>query len=111
MKSNTDHWQSFSSSKVITLSPRGIPFVPGVGLILLGALIFLAPKFFLAAIAMFFILLGLGCCYIAWKFISFKKHVQKMAQEFNNSLDPRLFNAQNDDIDITDTDSKKILFH
>lgn len=111
MKSNTDHWQSFSSSKVITISPRGIPFVPGVGLILLGALILLAPKFFLAAIAMFFMLLGLACCYIAWKFISFKKQVQKMAQEFHNSIDPRVFSAHNDDIDITDTDNKKILFH
>jgi uncharacterized membrane protein YobD (UPF0266 family) len=111
MKSNTEHWQSFSSSKVITLSPRGVPFMPGVGLILLGTVIFLAPKFFLAAIAMFFVLLGVACCYVAWKFMSFKKHVQQMAESFQSSVDINAFNAQNDDIDITDTESKKILFH
>lgn len=111
MKSNTDHWHSFSSSKIITVSPRGVPFVPGVGLILLGALIFLAPKFFLAAIAMFFVLLGVACCYIAWKFMSFKKRVQKMAEQFQSSVDINAFNIQNDDIDITESDSKKILFH
>ena len=111
MKSNTNHWHSFSSHKVITMSPRGVPFVPGVGLILLGALIFLAPKFFLAAIAMFFIFLGVACCYIAWKFLSFKKQVQKMAQEFHDSVERHTFTVQNDDIDISESDTKKILFH
>ena len=87
--------------------------MPGLGLIMIGAVIFLAPKFFLAAIAMFFVLLGVACCYVAWKFMSFKKHVQKMAEQFQSSVDINTFNVQNDDIDITDmdSDSKKILFH
>ena len=93
------------------MSPRGVPFVPGIGLIVLGAVIFLAPKLFLATIATFFVLLGAACCYIAWKFIAFKRHVTKLAEELHNSVEIRAFQAQNDDIDITEDDSTKILFH
>jgi hypothetical protein len=96
----------------VTISPRGVPFMPGIGLILLGAIIFLAPKFFLAAVGSFFVLLGIAACYIAWKFLSFKRQLSKLAEEFRNGADIRAFQVQNsDDIDITETDSKKIYFH
>jgi hypothetical protein len=86
--------------------------MPGVGLILLGAIVFLAPKFFLAAVGTFFVLLGIGACYIAWKLLSFKRQVTKLAEEFQNSVDIRAFKVQNnDDIDITEPDSKKIYYH
>jgi len=112
MQRNTNQWKHLSGVKVITVSPRGIPFMPGIGLILLGAIVFLAPKFFLAAIGTFFVLLGVAACYIAWKFMSFKRHVSKLAEELHNSVDIRAFKVQNsDDIDITETDSKKIYYH
>ena len=112
MRPNPNNWKHFSTTKVITISPRGIPFIPGIGLVLLGAIIFLAPKFFLVAISTFLILVGAMCCYIAWKFVSFKRQVTKLAEEFQNSVEIRAFQVQNhDDIDITDTDTKKILFH
>lgn len=111
MRRNTANFKVLSSHKVIELSPRGVPFIPGIGLIILGAVIFLAPKLFLATIATFFVLLGAACCYVAWKFIAFKRHVTKLAEELHNSVEIRSFHAQNDDIDITDPESKKILFH
>ena len=112
MQRNTNQWKQFSGAKVVTVSPRGIPFMPGIGLILLGAIIFLAPRFFLAAIGTFFVLLGIAACYIAWKFMSFKRQVAKLAEEFQNGVDIRAFQVQNsDDIDITEPDSKKIYYH
>ncbi len=112
MQRDQNQWKHFSGAKIVTISPRGVPFIPGLGLILLGAVVFLAPKFFLAAIGAFFLLLGIAACYIAWKFLSFKRQVSKLAEEFQNSVDIRAFKVQNsDDIDITEPDSKKIYYH
>jgi Flp pilus assembly protein TadB len=112
MQRKTNHWKQLSGAKIVRVNPTRVPFIPGIGLILLGAIIFLAPKFFLAAIGTFFVLLGIGACYIAWKFMAFKRQVSKLAEEFQNSVDVRSFQVQNsDDIDITETDSKKIYYH
>lgn len=112
MPNNTNHFMHFSTGKIATVSPQGVPFMPGVGLILLGAVIFLAPKFFLAAVAAFFVLLGVAACYVAWKFMAFKRQVSKMAQEFQHNVEVRAFQVQNhDDIDITELDSKKTYYH
>jgi hypothetical protein len=44
--------------------------------------------------------------------MAFKRQVSKLAEEFQNSVDVRSFQVQNsDDIDITETDSKKIYYH
>ena len=111
MQNNMNHWKQFSSTKIITIKPSGAPFIPGLGLITLGAVIFLAPKFFLAAISTFFILLGVAACYVAWKFMALKKQVAKLAEDLQNTVEIRAFHVQNDDIDITESDTKKILFH
>lgn len=112
MGSTSNNWKHFSSSKVITFSPQSVPFLPGVGLILLGAVIFFAPKLFLAAVATFFVLIGVAACYIAWKFLAFKRQVTKLAEEFKNSVEVRAFHVQNsDDIDITEIDNKKTFLH
>ncbi len=112
MQRNSNQWKQFSGAKVVTFSPRGVPFMPGIGLITLGAIIFLAPKLFLAAVGTFFVMLGVVACYIAWKFLSLKRHVSKLAEEFQNGVDIRAFQVQNsDDIDITEPDSKKIYYH
>lgn len=112
MQNDTNQWKSFSTSKVITFGPQGMPFIPGIGLILLGAIIFLAPKFFLAAVASFLVFLGIAACYIAWKFMTLKRHVSKLAKEFQNSVEVRAFHVQNnDDIDITEFDNKKNYLH
>lgn len=112
MPSTPNQWKHFSSHKVISVSPQGVPFMPGIGLILLGAVIFLAPKFFLAAVATFFVLLGIAACYIAWKFICLKRQVTKLAEDFQHSVDVRAFHVQNnDDIDITELNTKKTYLH
>jgi hypothetical protein len=112
MRNNTNHWKHFSTGKIVKVSPQSVPFIPGLGLILLGAVIFLAPKFFLAAVATFFVLLGVAACYVAWKFMSFKRQVSKLAQEFQHNVDVKAFQVQNnDDIDITELDSKKTYYH
>jgi hypothetical protein len=112
MRNSKNHWKHLSAGKIITVSPQSVPFMPGVGLIILGAIIFLAPKFFLAAVATFFVLVGVAACYVAWKFMSFKRQVTKLAQEFQHTVDIRAFQVQNhDDIDITDIDTKKTYYH
>jgi hypothetical protein len=112
MEFNRGQWQQFSTHKVINLSPKGIPFMPGLSLILLGAVIILAPKFFLAAISTLLILMGALLCFVAWKFICLKKQFSKFAQDIQNSVEVRSFHVPGDEIDITEPpDSKKILYH
>jgi Flp pilus assembly protein TadB len=112
MQRNTHQWKQLSGIKVVSVSTRGVPFTPGVVLILLGAAVFLAPKLFLAAVGSFFVLIGVATCYIVWKFMSFKRNLSKLAEEFKNSVDIRTFKVKNsDDIDITESDSKKIFYH
>lgn len=113
MRNDSQNWKHFSTSKVITFSPIGVPFMPGIGLILLGLVIFMAPKFFLAAVASFFVMLGVAACYITWKLLRFKRQVSKLAEEFQHSVEVRAFHPQNnDDIDITDfDDNKKTYLH
>jgi hypothetical protein len=112
MQRTTNQWKQLSGAKIITISPRGVPFMPGIGLILLGAVVFIAPRFFLAAVGTFFVLLGVAACYVAWKILSFKRRVSKLAEELQNTVDIRSFHAHNsDDIDITEPDSKKIYYH
>ena len=86
--------------------------MPGLSLILLGAVIILAPKFFLAAISTILILMGALLCYVAWKFVCLKRQFSKFAQDIQSSVEVQSFHARSDDIDITETtDSKKILYH
>ena len=90
MRNNTNQWKHFSTGKIVTVSPQSVPFMPGLGLILLGV----------------------AACYVAWKFMSLKKQVSKLAQEFQHNVDVRAFQVQNnDDIDITELDSKKTYYH
>jgi hypothetical protein len=113
MESKRNNWQHYSTHRVINLSPKGIPFMPGLSLILLGAIIILAPRFFLAAVSMLFILMGALLCYVAWKFVCLKKQFARFAQDIQSSVEVRSFNVRSDDIDITEaeTDTKKILYH
>jgi len=111
MEFERNNRQYYSTHKVINLSPKGIPFMPGLSLILLGAVIILAPKFFLAAVSTLLILMGGLLCYVAWKFVRLKKQFSRFAQDIQNSVEIRSFNVRGDDIDITETDTKKILYH
>lgn len=113
MEFKRNNWHHYSTHKVINLSPRGIPFMPGLSLILLGAIIIFAPRFFLAAVSMLFILMGALLCYVAWKFMRLKKQFAKFAQDIQSSVEIRPFDVRSDDIDITETDpdTKKILYH
>jgi hypothetical protein len=60
---------------------------------------------------MLLILMGGLLCYVAWKFVRLKKQFSKFAQDIQNSVEIRSFNVRGDDIDITETDTKKILYH
>ena len=111
MRKNMSHWNYISSKQFVTIPPKSIPFLPGLFLMALGAVLFLAPKFFLAAVSSFLILLGFAFCYVAWKLISLKKQVSRLAEELRNTVEIRAFQVQNDDIDISEIDSKKIFFH
>ena len=111
MNINRPQWQHFSSGRVIQVTPKGFPFMPGLALILLGLIIVAAPKFFLAAVSTILILMGAMLCYVAYKFLCLKKQLAKFAQDLNNSVEIKSFQVRHDDIDITESDTKKILFH
>lgn len=88
-----------------------MPFAPGLMLILLGIVVLAAPRLVLGALA--FVLLGLGLllCYIAYKFVIFKRHVQELTKNFEGSFPGTTFQTNKKDIDLTDLESKKIIFH
>lgn len=99
------------STSVVKKSLLGIPFAPGLMLILLGLVVLVAPRLVLGALA--FLLLGIGAllCYVAYKFVAFKRRVETLAKNFEGSFQTSSFHSSKPDIDLTDLESKKIIYH
>lgn len=111
MRSNRREGNVLFSTSITTKGRQGVPFAPGLMLILLGIVVLLAPRLVLGAIA--FVLLGLGLllCYVAYKFIVFKRHVQELTKNLEGAFPGSGFQGHKKDIDLTDLESKKIIFH
>jgi len=111
MKTNRADWNSFLSTRVVTKSHRGVPFLPGLLLILLGLTLLVAPRLVMGVIAFSFVMFGMIFCYIAYKLIAFRRQVQNLTKGFERSFSATGFAGHKADIDITDSESKKIVYH
>jgi hypothetical protein len=61
-------------------------FTPAVFFLLVGVLTVLAPGLILALVASVFLFLGIILATLAWKFMRFKKHVEKVAKDFQGKV-------------------------
>jgi hypothetical protein len=103
--------QNGSSFFVLSKGTRTIPFLPGLLLIGLGITVLLFPRFFLAVIAMVLVLLGSLLCYITYKFMMLRKQLSSMAKNVESSFYGSSFRGDKPDIDISDLDRDKIVYH
>ena len=110
--------QIFSFSKgprfsgvVFSSSRRTAPFVPGFLLILLALVVLVAPKLVFGALAFVLLTAGVLLCYVAYRIMRFKKQLSEMAKDFEKRFSVHSFPVDKPDIDITDLDSKKIVYH
>jgi hypothetical protein len=90
---------------------RGIPFIPGLLLILLGVVLVAAPRLLLASIAVCLVTLGVLFCYVAYRVISLRKQINTLSKDFERSLYTGSFHSGKPDIDISDFENKKIIMH
>jgi len=96
---------------MLTSGRRSAPFMPGLLLIFLALVVLVAPKLVFGALAFVLLTLGLLMCYVAYRIIRFKRQVTEMAKDFEKRFSVQGFPLEKPDIDITDIDSKKIVFH
>lgn len=99
------------SGVMLTSGRRSAPFMPGLLLIFLALVVLVAPKLVFGALAFVLLTLGLLMCYVAYRIIRFKRQVTEMAKDFEKRFSVQGFPLEKPDIDITDIDSKKIVFH
>ncbi len=111
MQNNRTDWNSFFSTRVVRDSKKGVPFVPGILLMVLGLVVLVAPRLVLATIALCLLVVGGVCCYVAYKLVAFRRQVQALTKSFESSFQSSSFHSRKPDIDITELESKKIVFH
>lgn len=99
------------SGVVFSASHRGASFIPGVLLMLLAMIIIVAPKLVFGALAVVLFAFGLLLCYVTYRVIKFKRQLREMVGNFEKDFTAQGFPMDKPDIDITDSDSKKIVYH
>ncbi len=99
------------SGFVFSSGRRGAPFLPGLFLMLLAVVIIVAPKFVFGAVAALLFVFGAALCYVAYRVIKFKRQLNEMAKNFERDFASQGFPMDKPDIDITEPDSKKIVYH
>ncbi len=99
------------SGFVFSSGRRGAPFLPGLFLMLLAVVIIVAPKLVFGALAAMLFAFGILLCYVAYRVIKFKRQLNEMARNFERDFASQGFPMEKPDIDITDLDSKKIVYH
>jgi len=59
--------------------------------VILGLAVVFAPRLFVALLATALFCLGAGLCFLAWKFLQFRRKLQNLARDFENQArqDPR----------------------
>ena len=98
-------------TKVFQRGQRSAPYIPGLLLILLGIAVVVAPKLILGIAAMFIIAIGAVFCYLAYKVIGLRKQLRTLAKNFQAPMYDTNFTSEKPDIDITDFEEKKIVYH
>jgi len=109
---------SLSSSKSgsSTVRSGNLLLVPGLFFVLLGIVALVAPRFILALVAGFSLLIGAVLFFVAFKVTQFQRRFAQMARDFEGRIVVHGVNVvpTNDigapDIDVEPT-SKKIIYH
>ena len=101
----------FSSSFIVSGGRGGFPFIPGVTLLALGLVLLMAPRLLLAAVAFCLLVFGALLCVVAYKFISLRKQIDQLAKSMEGSLFTASFKRPKPDIDVTESESSKIIYH
>lgn len=109
----------------IVSTKKGVPFVPGLLLIVLGIIALVFPRLIFGAIALCLLALGGLLCYVAYKIALLRRHINSLAKNLEGSLygsrrgaafsvsgDRDSLFSDKPDIDITDLENgKKIVYH
>jgi cytochrome c biogenesis protein ResB len=71
-------------------------FVPGIVFLVLGLAVVFAPRLFLLIMASVLVSIGVGLCFLAWKFIQFRRKLQTLSRTFEEQIkkDPRFQSEQ-----------------
>ena len=77
----------------------------------LGLVLLLAPRLVLGAVAVVLLLFGALLSYVAYKFMMLRKQVNDLAKSVEGSLYTGSFRGSKPDIDISDPESTKIVYH
>lgn len=111
MQTNRADWNSFFSTRVATKGQGGVPFMPGLLLIVLGLTLVVAPRLVMGVLAFGLVMFGVIFCYIAYKLVAFRRQVQSLTKSFEKSFSSGGFSGHKADIDITDSENTKIVYH
>jgi len=97
--------------KLLAISPL---FLPGTFLVFLGVVTLAHPALLGAIVASLFLFMGLGFCYLTFKFIQAKKRVEMMLKSVGGQVVIQAFGMPKDQgsVDLTRVDDdKKIIIH
>jgi hypothetical protein len=113
MALNQGSWVKMSRREITRQGRRSFPFLPGAFFILLGVVVLTAPRLFFAVLAAMFFFVGFVFCYLAWKFLSFKRQLTGLTRELEGKIQVQAFHVRPPDVETSETDSdgKKIVYH
>ena len=105
-------WRNAARQEMTRRGQRSFPFAPGLSLIILGIVVLIAPRLVIAALASILFLVGFVCCYLAWKFIRFKRQLTSFTRDLGGKIQIRAYQVKSsDDVIDVEVDDKKIVYH
>ncbi len=104
-------WNEHLKIHVARSGRRSFPFIPGLVLIVLGLLVLFAPRLLIAAIATVLFLVGGLLCFVAWKFMQFKRQLTTLARDLEGRIQVQAFHVKDPKSPFPDDEEKKIIYH
>jgi hypothetical protein len=104
-------WNKYLKENVFLSGQRSFPFLPGLAFILLGLLVLFAPRLLITAVAGLLFLVGGLLCFVAWKFIQFKRQLASLTRELDGKIQVQAFHVRNSDATVVEVEEKKIVYH
>jgi hypothetical protein len=104
-------WNQHLTVHVARSSRRSFPFIPGLVFIVLGLLVLFAPRLLIAAIATVLFLIGGLLCFVAWKFMQFRRQLTTFARDLEGRIQVQAFHVKEPKSPFTDAEDKKIIYH
>ena len=111
MPSEFSMWNQYLKDNVAKSGRRSFPFLPGLAFIVLGVLVLFAPRLLIAAVATVLFIIGSLLCFVAWKFVQFKRQLSNLTRELDGKIQVQAFHVKTADEPLSSADEKKIVFH